>query len=111
MTATKLVNGQRVELTAQDISAIEAKEKQYIDELPSKITSHIKQEAKRRITELYSDVKQRNIIMSQLEADITVMNTAIKAIRDKSNDLEASLSSMTIEQLKAFDPTADSNWQ
>lgn len=111
MTATKLVNGQRVELTAEDIANEESKEKQYIDDLPSGLTSHIKQEAKRRITDLYSDIEQRNIIMSQVEADITAMNTAIKAIRDKSDVLEANLSGMTAEQLKSFDPTADSHWQ
>lgn len=81
-----------------------------VDYIKVLLRSNIKQEAKRRIIELYSDVQQRNIIMSQVEADITAMNTAIKAIRDKSNELEASLSDMTIGQLEDFVPEQDSNW-
>jgi len=35
---------------------------------------------------------------------------AITALRTKSNQLENSLGSMTLDQLKAFDPTDDRNW-
>ncbi|MGB0495788.1 MAG: hypothetical protein ACPGJI_05470 [Kangiellaceae bacterium] len=103
--------------------------------LISKLTKEIKTQANTRITAIYPEWKQRNhmaeIIDIQnkelvalkagtpytLSADEiatiatakTTKNQAF-AIRSKSKQLETSLSSMTSEQLKAFDPTNDLNW-
>lgn len=95
----------------------------------------IKTEAGRRIVKAYPSHKQINhmkaVILIQnkeliaLKANSTytltseelatmsaaaTCNSAVDAIRDKSNELEASLDSMTLAQLEAFDPTNDSNW-
>lgn len=46
----------------------------------------------------------------QIMRDADNCKSVITAIRVKSNELEDSLDSMTLDQLKAFDPTDDSNW-
>lgn len=74
------------------------------------LTSQIKGEARSRIFTNYSDHDQRNILMSGDAVNIADMNAAITQIRNKSNDLEASLAEMTLDELKAFDPSNDSNW-
>lgn len=74
-------------------------------------TSAVKSEARTRILDLYSEHDQRNILMSGDALNISDMNAAITAIRNKSNELESSLSSMTLEELIAFDPSNDNNWE
>lgn len=97
----------------------------------------IKAEAGLRIYAVYPDYKQRNFngVVSLIqnkellaikagsgnytptEDEMTYLRAAktckdfIDAIRTKSNELEASLDSMTEEQLNAFDPSDDSNWE
>ena len=97
--------------------------------------SDIKSEASKRIADLYPDYKQRNITgevlriqTKQIEALKAKTKYAltteekqsvlyasnceifIQQIRTRSNELEASLDSMTLAELEAFDPTNDSNW-
>jgi uncharacterized Zn finger protein len=70
----------------------------------------IKAESKRRIHLQYNGDDQSNVNMSQISANITTMNNIINAIRDKSDDIEASLDSKTAAQLKVFDITANGLW-
>lgn len=95
----------------------------------------IKQEASRRIVAAYPEWRQRNHMAAvadiqnkelvalkanttyTLSADeLTIIaaaqaaKTEIFNIRAKSDELEASLDSMTQAQLEAFNPTNDSNW-
>ena len=106
-------------------------------ELKAAKISEIKTEAYRRITATYPDYKQRNLNgavsfiqnkevlslkagsgnytptadeMTSLRAAKTCKDF-IDGIRTKSNQLEVSLDSMTEEQLNAFDPSEDSNWE
>ena len=94
-------------------------------------------EAGRRIISTYPDYKQRNLngavsliqnkelialksggqSYTPTEDEMISLRAAktckdfIDAIRAKSNQLEASLDSMTEEQLNVFDPSEDSNWE
>lgn len=95
----------------------------------------IKAEASKRIVAAYPEWKQRNHMAAvvdiqnkelialkssttyTLSADESATVAAAQAakteifnIRAKSDELEASLDSMTQAQLEAFDPTNDSNW-
>lgn len=81
-----------------------------IDEIRDKKISQIKSEAGSRIVSVYSDVKQRNILMSQDTSQINDMNIFIQTIRDQSNLLETQISDMDLDQLNNFDPTSDDNW-
>ena len=81
-----------------------------IDEIRDKKTSQIKNEAGSRINSIYSDIKQRNILMSQDASQINEMNIFIQNIRDKSNLLEAQIVDMDNDQLNSFDPNSDDNW-
>lgn len=106
-----------------------------IDILKTKHVSVIKSEANRKITLAYPEWKQRNHMAAvvdiqnkelialkanttyTLSADELAIVAAAQAakteifnIRAKSDELEASLDTMTQEQLEAFDATNDSNW-
>lgn len=81
-----------------------------IDEIRDKKTSQIKNEAGSRINSIYSDIKQRNILMSQDASQINDMNIFIQNIRDKSNLLEAQIADMDNDQLNSFDLNSDDNW-
>lgn len=81
-----------------------------IDEIRDKKTSQIKSEAGSRISSVYSDIKQRNILMLQDASQINDMNIFIQKIRDKSNLLEAQIVDMDNDQLNSFDPSSDDNW-
>ena len=81
-----------------------------IDEIRDKKNSQIKSEAESRIVSVYSDVKQRNILMSQDISQINEMSVFIKSIRDQSNLLEEQIADMDLDQLNNFDPTSDDNW-
>jgi|DEB0MinimDraft_10_1074344.scaffolds.fasta_scaffold16175_2 hypothetical protein len=99
------------------------------------IILQIKTEANKRIVAAYPEWKQRNHIAAvidiqnkelialkanttyTLSADELAIVAAAQAakteifnIRAKSDELEASLDTMTQEQLEAFDATNDSNW-
>lgn len=95
----------------------------------------IKEEASKRILEIYPTYKQINALADfsrirnreikklrlgesyALTADdlakldqADVMDQAVLNIRTKSNALEASLNGMTLEQLSSFNPSLDSHW-
>jgi hypothetical protein len=105
------------------------------DILKDQIIPQIKEEASKRIIAAYPEWKQRNHMAAvadiqnkeliALKANTTytlsadeiatvaaaqAAKTEIFNIRAKSDELEASLDSMTQAQLEAFDPTNDSNW-
>jgi hypothetical protein len=82
----------------------------------TKLTPSIKIEASKRILELMPDWTQRNVI-----ADLSSTNSDTKsaaetewakvvAIRTKSNEVEASVSSMSDEQILNFNASADAHW-
>lgn len=107
------------------------------EEIKLNLIAKIKSEAGRRITSTYPEYKQRNLngAVSEIQnkevislkagtgnytptADEMTLLRAAKAckdfidrIRTKSNQLEASLDLMTQEQLNAFNPSEDSNWE
>lgn len=106
-----------------------------LNELKVKRIGEIKTEANRKIIAAYPEWKQRNFMVAvvdiqnkeliALKANTTytlsadelatvaaaqAAKTEIFNIRAKSDELEASLDSMTLEQLEAFDPTDNSNW-
>jgi|GEM_PF-4586897 len=106
-----------------------------LDQLKLEIISEIKSEASSRIIAAYPEWKQRNHMAAvvdiqnkelialkanttyTLSADELAIVAAAQAakteifnIRAKSDELEASLDTMTQEQLEAFDATNDSNW-
>ena len=81
-----------------------------IDEIRDKKIYQIKSEAGSRIVSVYSDVKQRNILMSQDTSQINYMNIFIQKIKDQSNLLETQIADMDLDQLNNFDPTSDDNW-
>jgi hypothetical protein len=81
-----------------------------IDEIRDKKISQIKSEAGSRIVSAYSDIKQRNILMSQDASQINDMNIFIQNIKDQSNLLEAEIFDMDLDQLNNFDPASDDNW-
>ena len=108
------------------------------DVLKLEIIPQIKREASKRIVVVYPEWKQRNYTAAVAEIhnkeimamkavpfvaqytltadelqtmrDAEACKVAITAIRNKSNELETSLDSMTLDQLKAFDPSDNSNW-
>jgi hypothetical protein len=89
----------------------EATQQEVIVFLNKKVIYDIKKETRRRILTLYSEVEQMNTLMGQDSDNISIMNNSIFTIRAKSDELEVSLDSMTLDQLKAFDPTNNSNWE
>lgn len=106
-------------------------------EIKYSLVEKIKLEAFARITATYPEYKQRNLSgeVSNIQnkevislksgagsytptSDEMILLRAAKTCKDfidgiraKSNQLEASLDSMTEEQLNAFDPSEDSNWE
>lgn len=108
-----------------------------LEEAKASKLNQIKSQASRRITALYPDWKQQNLNAAitriqnkevlalkaggsnytPTDEEMTELKEAnnceifIKAIRAKSNKLEASLESKTLDQLKAFDPSGNLNWQ
>lgn len=134
----KVVNGKEVDLTQAEIEEFNSNilsDAEIQQRLKDSLTTKIKQEASARIVAAYPEWKQRNHIAAvvdiqnkeliALKANTTytlsadelatvaaaqAAKTEIFNIRAKSDELEASLESMTLTQLKAFDPTNDSNW-
>lgn len=73
----------------------------------------IKDQAYTRITAIYPITKQLNLIYEQVnkQAEYTSMVKFISNIRVKSNELEARLSGMSINELSLFDCSDDQYWQ
>jgi len=98
-----------------------------VEELKASHISLIKMEAGFRITQVIPEWKQRNLTaqatqlaekgrnswspqeLSEWEAGVVLWNT-VKDIRDKSDVLEASLDTMTLEELKSFDSHTSEVW-
>lgn len=135
MTYKKLLNGKVVDLTTEEINELQAREVEYNSNIRSNKIKEVKAEAGRRIVEAYPEWKQRNYMAAVIDiqnkelvaikaggtytlsadevATIQSAQTAkteVFAIRQKSDELENSLDSMTQVELEAFDPTDDNNW-
>lgn len=114
---------------------VDAADSKSQDQIREEKVIFIKFEAGKRIREAYPEWKQRNHMAAvidiqnkelialkanttyTLSADELAIVAAAQAakteifnIRAKSDELEASLDTMTQEQLEAFDATNDSNW-
>tara|TARA_X000001036_G_C20404658_1_gene694309 strand:+ start:278 stop:760 length:483 start_codon:yes stop_codon:yes gene_type:complete len=88
-------------------------EKQFfLVEVRQQYCQGIKQEADRRITEIYPITKQLNLIYAQaFEQDAyRDMVTFIENIRVKSNALELKIAKYTVKQLETFDCADDKHW-
>lgn len=76
----------------------------------------IKSEAQRRILKTAPDWKQRNAAVdiqsddADVRASAQAVIDAVNAIRTKSNEIEASIVSMTDEQILDFNARDDSHW-
>lgn len=93
------------------------------------IINIIKGEAFRRIVRIVPEWKQRNLLARASELTMQVANGTpltiaqqtewdagqalrdqLTAIRDKSDELEASISGLSLADLAAFNPVNDANW-
>jgi len=90
----------------------------YIDaaDAQEKLTPNVKAEASKRILALMPEWRQRNVIadLSSDNADTKAAAVtawaAVTAIRTKSNEAEASIASMSDEQIINFDASDDAHW-
>ena len=77
----------------------------------------IKEEAQRRILDVAPAWRQRNAAVDLQSADENVRAAAqsvidaVNAIRAKSNEIEASILSMSDEQIIEFNATDDTHWE
>jgi hypothetical protein len=80
------------------------------------LTPHVKAECERRILEIMPEWRQRNTIadLSSDNADTKAAAVtawaAVTAIRTKSDEIEASIASMSDEQILNFDARDDAHW-
>ncbi len=85
-------------------------------EAQEKITPHVKAEAGRRILAIMPEWRQRNVIadLSSDNADTKAAAVtawaAVTAIRTKSNEVEASIASMSDEEILNFNASDDAHW-
>ena len=86
------------------------------DDAQEKLTPNVKAEAGRRILQLMPDWKQRNVI-ADLSSDNSDTKAAaasewakVTAIRTKSNEIEASIASMSDEEIINFNASDDVHW-
>lgn len=94
----KVVDGVAVAMTEAEIA--EFNTPQPIEEIIDAKTKMIKIAVGKYILSNFSDIKQRNVLMSGDNDAIVAMNDFIAGARKKSNDLESSLESMTREELQ-----------
>ena len=86
------------------------------DEAQTLLTPHVKAECERRILEIMPAWKQRNVIADLWSDDVEVEAAAavewakVTALRTKSNEIEASIASMTDQQILDFDARDDAHW-
>ena len=80
------------------------------------LTPHVKAECERRILAIMPEWRQRNTI-ADLSSDNADTKAAaaiewekVTALRTKSNEIEASISTMTDEQILNFDARDDAHW-
>tara|TARA_B000000565_G_scaffold243929_1_gene210584 strand:+ start:56 stop:364 length:309 start_codon:yes stop_codon:yes gene_type:complete len=81
-----------------------------------KLSPRIKQECERRILEVMPEWRQRNTIADLTSDDADTKAVAavewakVTALRTKSNEIEASILSMTDEQIVNFEAFDDAHW-
>ena len=86
------------------------------DEAQTLLTPHVKAECERRILELMPARKQRNVIAdlwsddAAIEAAAAVEWAKVTALRTKSNEIEASIATMTDDQILNFNARDDAHW-
>ncbi len=86
------------------------------DEAQTLLTPHVKAECERRILELMPAWKQRNVIAdlwsddAAIEAAAAVEWAKVTALRTKSNEIEASIATMTDDQILNFNARDDAHW-
>ena len=86
------------------------------DEAQTLLTPHVKAECDRRILELMPAWKQRNVIAdlwsddAAIEAAAAVEWAKVTALRTKSNEIEASIATMTDDQIINFNARDDAHW-
>ena len=86
------------------------------DEAQTLLTPHVKAEGERRILELMPAWKQRNVIAdlwsddAAIEAAAAVEWAKVTALRTKSNEIEASIATMTDDQILNFNARDDAHW-
>ena len=86
------------------------------DEAQTLLTPHVKAECERRILELMPAWKQRNVIAdlwsddAAIEAAAAVEWAKVTALRTKSNEIEASIATMTDDQILIFNARDDAHW-
>ena len=80
------------------------------------LTPHVKAECERRILAIMPEWRQRNVIadLSSDNADTKAAAATewskITALRTKSNEIEASIASMSDEQILNFNAADDAHW-
>ncbi|MDG1416115.1 MAG: hypothetical protein P8R39_12240 [Alphaproteobacteria bacterium] len=90
----------------------------YIDaaDAQEKLTPNVKAEAAKRILAIMPEWRQRNVIadLSSDNADTKAAAVtawaAVTAIRTKSNEVEASIASMSDEEILNFNASDDAHW-
>jgi hypothetical protein len=87
-----------------------------VAEAQTLLTPHVKAECERRILEIMPAWKQRNVIAdlwsdnADTKAAATTAWAQVTALRTKSNEIEASILSMTDQQILEFDARDDDHW-
>ena len=82
----------------------------------AKLSPRIKQECERRILAVMPEWRQRNTIAdltsddAETKAAATTAWAQVTALRTKSDQIEASISSMSDSQIIEFDATDDAHW-
>tara|TARA_B100002019_G_C20915801_1_gene425095 strand:- start:291 stop:599 length:309 start_codon:yes stop_codon:yes gene_type:complete len=82
----------------------------------TQLSPQVKAECERRILAIMPAWKQRNVIADLWSDDASIEAAAatewakITALRTKSNEIEASILSMTDTEIIAFDATDDAHW-
>lgn len=82
-----------------------------------KLSPRIKEECERRILAIMPEWKQRNIIADLWSDDEAVETAAaaewakVTALRTKSNEIEASILSMSNSEIINFDATDNAHWE
>ena len=85
-------------------------------EAQEKLTPHVKAEAGRRILAIMPEWRQRNVIADLSSSNSDTKTAAetewakVTAIRTKSNEIEASIGSMSDEEIINFDASDDAHW-
>lgn len=90
----------------------------YVDaaDAKEKLSPRVKEECEKRILAVMPEWRQRNVIadLSSDNADTKAAAAAewakVTALRTKSNEIEASIASMSDEQILAFNATDDAHW-